>query len=176
MKPTRRGFLKYLGMGFLTGSIFSNIPLRLSAKQSDYKDGIEIEKGYRVFNLETQKNMESLAETLIPWAKELEFRELFLDTMSRNTGKAGFFDAGLWNLNANSISKFKKPFYELQSLQERKEVIDHIISRNWPFYNEFRQTVIEIVYSNPQIWKKLSYNGPPQPRGFMDYVKAPKFT
>jgi hypothetical protein len=34
--------------------------------------------------------------------------------------------------------------------------------------------VIKFYYSNPSVWKRLSYNGPPQPRGFMDYYLPPQ--
>jgi hypothetical protein len=42
------------------------------------------------------------------------------------------------------------------------------------FFGRFRRKIIELYYSNPDVWKMLSYNGPPQPRGFMDYSLPPK--
>jgi hypothetical protein len=174
MKPSRRGFLKSIGAGFLANGILSCLPLRLFAKSDDVTEGIEIEKGYVVLNAKTQKNMEALANTLVPWARELDIRRLFMDKMRSDHGLAGFFDAGLWNLNSNSINFFKTPFFELETDEQKKKVIDHIIARNYAFYSQFRKKTIEIVFSNPTIWKKISYNGPPQPRGFMDYSMSPK--
>ena len=174
MRHSRRGFLKYLGAGFLSNSILSYLPSKLFAKSQEVTDGIEIEKGYVVLNAKTQRNMAALAITLVPWAKELDIRRLFMDKMKTDHGLAGFFDAGLWNLNSISINFFKIPFSELQTHEQKKKVIDHIIAKNYTFYSEFRKKTIELVFSNPTIWNKISYNGPPQPRGFMDYTMPPK--
>lgn len=175
MKSSRRRFLKWIGGALLANGILSYFPLRLFAKtDAAFSEGIEITPGFIVFNEKTQRIMLALAETLVPWAKEIEFRKLFMEKMKGDHGAAGALDAGLWNLNANSINILKKPFYELETVEEKKKVIDHVIDRNYAFYRKFRGVTIEIVFSNPTVWKKISYNGPPQPRGFMDYTMPPK--
>lgn len=174
MKSSRRRFLKSIGAALLANGILSYFPFRLFAKADVISNGIEITTGYIVFNEETQRIMLALAETIVPWAKEIGFKELFMAKMNADHGRAGAFDAGLWNLNANSINILKKPFYEVEKVEEKKKVIDHVIQRNYQFYRQFRKTTIEIVFSNPTVWKRISYNGPPQPRGFMDYTMPPK--
>jgi gluconate 2-dehydrogenase subunit 3-like protein len=174
MKPTRRSFIKTIAVGILGNGLVMNFPLRALARTNKDDDGIEIQKGYKVFNLETQKNMEALAESLVPGSKEIGIRHIFMDQISKNRGFASFFDAGLWNLNSISIAEFRKPFYQLEKKEDKRDVIDHIQSHNILFFNKFRQTIISLYYSNPTVWKKLSYNGPPQPRGFMDYYLPPQ--
>jgi len=173
MKPTRRSFIKTLAVGIL-GSGAISLPIDLFAKTNEYEDGIEIEKGFKVFNSETQKSMEALAETLLPGSKELGIKNMLMNYMARNPGPAGFFDAGFWNLDTISKTRFKKPFYKLTEKEEKKEVIDHISSHNRRFFRGFRNIIIEFYYSHPEVWKRLSYSGPPQPRGFMDYSLPPK--
>jgi hypothetical protein len=172
MKPTRRSFIKTLAVGILGNGLISGLPLEALSKTEE--NGIEIQKGFKVFNLETQKSMEALAETLVPGAKEIGIRSIFMDYISKDPGLAGFLDAGFWNLDTISKTKFKKPFYQLTKKEEKKAVIDHVSVRNRMFFTKFRETVIKLYYSNPAVWKKLSYSGPPQPRGFMDYFLPPK--
>lgn len=173
MRPTRRSFIKTLAVGILGNGIISSLPLKVFAKTKD-DNGIEIEEGFKVFNQETQLNMEALAETLVPGSKKIGIKQIFIDYISREPGDAGFFDAGLWNLDTISKSKFKKPYYKLTSEREQKSVINHVSAHNSMFFGRFRRKIIELYYSNPAVWKMLPYNGPPQPRGFMDYSLPPK--
>ncbi len=173
MKPTRRGFFKTLAFGILGKGFISSFPYRAFAKSGDYENGIEIEKGYIVFNNETQKSMEALADALLPGAKQIGIRSRFMDYISKDHGIAGYLDAGIWNLHTISKAKFKEPFYKLTSKEEKKAVIDHVYRVNRKFFRKFRYTIIKLYYSNPAVWKRLSYNGPPQPRGFLNYYKPP---
>jgi len=173
MRPTRRSFIKTVAVGILGNSLISSLTLKVFAKAKD-DNGIEIEEGFKVFNQETQQNMEALAETLVPGSKKIGIKQIFIDYISREPGDAGFFDAGLWHLDTISKSKFKKPYYKLTSEREQKSVIKHVSAHNSMFFGRFRRKIIELYYSNPAVWKRLSYNGPPQPRGFMDYSLPPK--
>src|ERR1700739_1225877 len=124
MRSTRRGFIKTLAFGILGNEIISSFPLRALAKTEE--DGIDIQKGYKIFNLETQKSMEALAETLVPGAKQMGVRRTFMDYVSKNPGPGAFFDAGFWNLDSVSIAKFKKRFYQIENKEDKKALIDHI--------------------------------------------------
>jgi hypothetical protein len=174
MKPTRRNFIKTVAVGIVGNGILSGLPIELFANTGDYEDGIEIQKGFKVFNSETQKSMEALAETLLPGAKEIGIKGMFMNYVATNPGPAGFFDAGFWNLDTISKTQFKKAFYKLTSKEEKKAVIDHVSVRNRSFFLGFRKTITELYYTHPAVWKKLSYTGPPQPKGFMDYYLPPK--
>jgi hypothetical protein len=175
MKSTRRGFIKILAVGILGNGLMPSLPA-VFAKTNAEEDGIEIQKGFKIFDQEAQKNMEALAETLVPGAKEIGIRRIFMDYVSANPGQGAFFDAGLWNLDTLSRSRFKKPFYQLEKKEDKKTVIEHITRTNKAFFTKFRETIIRLYYSNPAVWKRLSYNGPPQPVGFMDYWLSPKKT
>ena len=174
MKPTRRGFIKTIAVGILGNTIVSGIPFNVFAKPSGYDDGIDIEQGYKVFNLETQKSMEALADVLLPGAKAIGIKGMFMDYFSREPARAVFFDSGFWNLDSICKAKYKNPFYKLTDKDAQNAAINHIRARNKSFFNGFRNLVIKFYYSNPFVWKRLSYDGPPQPRGFMDYSLPPK--
>lgn len=174
MKPTRRSFLKTIAAGVIGNSMIARLPLGAFAKTEQYDDGIEIEKGFKVFNSESQKSLEALADTLVPGARKLGIRQTFMDYISKDPGLAGFFDAGIWNLDAVSENKFKKRFYALAKKEDKMAVVEHVTVRNRLFFKQFRQWVVNFYYSHPQVWKRLSYNGPPQPKGFMDYYLPPQ--
>lgn len=174
MKPTRRNFIKTIAVGILGNSIAQAFPLSAFANSGKYDEGIEIQKGFKVFNAETQKSMEALAETLLPGAKEIGIKDIFMNYVATNPGAAGFFDAGFWNLDTISKTQFKKAFYKLTSKEEKKAVIDHVSVRNRSFFLGFRKIITEFYYTHPDVWKRLSYTGPPQPKGFMDYHLPPK--
>ena len=171
MKNSRRNFLKKFGYGFLSIEAILNLPFNAFSKP--LKDGIEIEKGYVVLDEKTQKIMVALAEAIVPGSKDIDIRSKFLEYAKNNKGPAAFFDAGLWNLNALSTAKFQTDFYNLNEKSKIKEIVNYIIGNNSEFYYYFRKLTIRFYYSDPVVWKKLSYDGPPQPKGFMDYSRAP---
>ncbi len=172
MNPTRRNFIKTVAFGILGSELILRLPPKAIGKVED--NGIEIQKGYKIFSSETQKSMEALADTLVPGAKDMGIRAIFMNYVSANPGMGAFFDAGFWNLDTVSKAKFKKPFYKLEKKEDKKAIIDHVSVANRVFFHRFREMVIKFYYSNPSVWKRLSYNGPPQPRGFMDYYLPPQ--
>lgn len=174
MKDSRRTFLKTIAAGVVGGGVFSALPADVFAKEDPLSDGFEIQKGYRVFNEATQKNMAKLAEALIPGSSGIGIKDKVMTIVRADKGLAGFLDAGFWNIDAISRAKFKKPFYSLENTEDINLLIKHISVHNRMFYKQFRSLVIKIYYSDPSVWEKLAYDGPPQPRGFMDYAEPPK--
>jgi len=180
MKPTRRGFIKTIAFGILGKGVISSFPRGANAKPDEFEKGLEIEKGYVTFNPETQKSLEALADTVLPGAKEIGIRAKFMNYFKNNIGLAGYFDAGIWNLDTISKQKFKKPYYQLKTKEEIDAVLKHVASRgsNRQFLKNFKDITVRLYYSSPEVWKSLSYSGPPQPRGFMNYSepanKSPK--
>jgi len=172
MTNSRRKFLKTIAVGFIGGNVISSIPAAALAKGID--KGIEIQKGYIVFSPDTQNVMEAMAEALVPGAKEINIKGKVMDYVNKDRGAATFFDAGFWNLNSISRAEYKKPFYELTNKEQINKLIKHISVRNSTFFNQFRYLIVRMYYSDPQVWKKLSYSGPPQPKGFMSYSEPPK--
>jgi hypothetical protein len=174
MKPTRRGFIKTLAVGILGNSLISSLPLKVFAEPKNKNGSFEVQHGFRVFDQETQANMEALADTLVPGSKKIGIKEIFLEHIKKNPGLAGFFDAGFWNLDSISRRMTHKPYYDLTVSEEKYQVINYIRVKNRTFFEGFRKMIVQLYYSNPAVWKMLSYNGPPQPRGFMDYSLPPK--
>lgn len=174
MKDSRRKFLKTIAVGIVGGGVFSGLPTGVLANKDPLSDGFEIQKGYKVFNEVTQKNMVKLAEALVPGSSDIGIKDKVMKVVYADKGAAGVLDAGFWNIDAVSRNRFKKPFYSLENKEDINLLIKHISIRNTRFYNQFRGLVIKIYFSDPAVWKKLSYNGPPQPRGFMDYSEPAK--
>ncbi|MGB7292024.1 MAG: hypothetical protein WBD99_07630 [Thermodesulfobacteriota bacterium] len=175
MNATRRSFIKTLALGILGKELIPNLGETVLASQETSDNGFEIEKGYVVFNTETQKSMEALAETLLPGSKENGIRKRFMDYIKKDPGLAlaGFLDAGFWSLHTASKQRFKRPYYKLEP-KEQDAAVNFMVAQHRNFIDIFKQIVIKLYYSNPGVWKTLSYNGPPQPQGFMDYSMPPK--
>lgn len=172
MIDSRRNFLKTLAVGIIGGELVSALPITSFAKNFD--KGIEIQKGYIVFNENTQKVMEALAEALVPGSREINIKEKVMSYVDKDRGAATFLDAGLWNIDSASNSKYKKHFYDLKDKNDIVTLINHIELNNATFFNQFRYLIIRLYYSDPKVWKQLAYDGPPQTRGFMDYSEPPK--
>lgn len=177
MKNSRRKFLKTLAAGVIGGEVMTAFPSTVLAKKKDPSEGgFEIQKGFAVFNEDTQKNMVKLAEVLVPGSEKLGIKDKVMNLVRNDKGTAGFLDAGFWNIDALSRAKFDKPFYALEKREDTEAIVKHVSVRNKTFFLQFKGIVMKFYYSNPTVWKKLSYNGPPQPRGFMDYSKPPEKT
>jgi hypothetical protein len=176
MNATRRSFIKTLALGIFGKELIADLGDTVHASPKTSDNGFEIEKGYVVFNTETQKSMEALAETLLPGSKEIGIKEMFMDYIKKDPGLAlaGFLDAGFWSLHTASKQRFKKSYYQLESKEDQKAVVNFMIAHHKNFIDIFRQIVIKLCYSNPEVWKSLSYDGPPQPKGFMNYSMQPK--
>ena len=172
MIDSRRKFLKTLAVGIVGAEVLSAFPSTVFAK--NFNKGIEIQKGYIVFNEDTQKVMEALAEALIPGSKGINIKGRVMEYVNRDRGAATFFDAGMWNIDSLSRSKYKKPFYNLKDKENIETLLKYVRTKNAIFFNQFRHLVVRLYYSDPKVWKELSYNGPPQPKGFMDYAEQPK--
>ena len=172
MIDSRRKFLKTLAVAIIGGELVSALPITSFAKNFD--KGIEIQKGYIVFNENTQKVMEALAEALVPGSREINIKEKVMSYVDRNRGAATFFDAGLWNLDSQSKTRYKKHFYNLKDKENIDTLLNYVKIKNAMFFNQYRYLIVRLYYSDPIAWKKLSYNGPPQPKGFMDYSEPPK--
>src|SRR3990167_2068852 len=169
MKNTRRQFIKSIGIGIIGSGVILGTPPLALAGDSPPDHGFEVQKGFKVFNDVTQKNMEKLAEELVPGSKNIAIKNKMMDHLYKNKGIAAFLDAGFWNLDALSRKVYKKPFYSLNNKDDINRLIKNISRNNESFFKRFRQLVIMMYYSDPTVWKKLSYNGPPQPKGFLDY-------
>lgn len=125
------------------------------------------------------KNMEALTDTVMPGAKDLGIHEKVKETVLQRPDVVKACIAGLEALEKYSLNKYGKPFYLLKQ-EERETVLkrmdkDERREDRWKgFLFNFRLTVITHYYTSPEVWKTLKYNGPPQPRGFMDYHLPPK--
>ena len=176
MKSSRRKFLKTIAAGVIGGEIVSGSPASVFAKAVPYADGFEVKKGFKVFEQTTQKNMMKLAETIIPGCGSHGMKDKLMGYLYSSKGTASFFDAGFWNVDAVCRKKFKVPFYSLENKKDTDIIVKYISINNRAFFVSFKKLVVQFYYTDPKVWKTLSYDGPPQPRGFMDYSEPLKLT
>ena len=174
MANSRREFLKSVAMGVLGAEVATGLPSGALAESKTRPQGIEIQRGYTVFDPKTQKTMEAFTEIILPGSLEYGMGEKIMNYVYRDRGAATFFDAGFWNINALSMQQFNKPLYELTNKEDKLKIVNHVSVRNKRFFNQFRYLTMRIYYEDPEVWKGLSYNGPPQTKGFMDYADPPK--
>ena len=175
MKQDRRSFLKTLTLGFAGAGILPVIPGYLLADNTKkYRNGVRFENGKSLFKNNIQKDIGPLAHTIIPGSKNIDIELILLNYFSRNYEKAKYMERGFKKLNSLSEREFKKPLHLLTSNADKKKVISALEKKNPGFFNRFRVLVIKFYYSHPYSWKKLDYNGPPQPVGFPDYSLPPK--
>ena len=177
LNTTRRNFIKTVTAGVIGSTLISFDTKELFAKPKvDIYNGIKIQEGFYVINKETQKTVAALADTFLPGSNDLKLIDVFMNYFSKkeNHGLASFFDAAFWNLDTISHSKFKIPYYQLTEKQQKDEVINHVKARNRIFITRFERLTKQFYYTHPETLKKLKYDGPPQPKGFMNYTQAPK--
>ena len=174
MENSRRDFLKTVAIGFLGAEVATGVPTGAIAQDKSGSEGIEIQRGYTVFDPKVQKTMEAFAEIILPGSQEFGMNERIMEYVNRDTGAATFFDAGFWNVNALSMQQFDKPFYEIENEEDKLKIVRHVSVRNKRFFNQFKYLAMRIYYQDQGVWKSLGYNGPPQPKGFMDYTEPPK--
>ena len=41
------------------------------------------------------------------------------------------------------------------------------------FFSNTRQLAFQFYYAHPETWQDLNYDGPPQPKGFLDFARPP---
>ena len=174
LSSSRRKFIKTLSAGIVGSQLVTAFPREIFAATQQFDDGIELKKGYVVLNSDTQKVMSALAEALVPGSQAKGIQNKIMNYCNKDRAAASFIDAGLWNINSVSQTKFKKPFYELDKPEDINALVNHIRSRNHIFYKQFRLLVIRLHYTDPKVWESLDYNGPPQPKGFMNYADKPE--
>ncbi len=174
MDKSRRNFLKTFSLGVIGAEAALNLSQHAYAQSEDLADGIEVYKGYVVFNKPTQQNMVALAEALVPGSTKIGIQKHIMGIVSKDHGLASFLDAGLWNIEALARHKYKKPFYELTKTEDKNAIIKHISYRNRSFFKNFKTIVVKFYYTQPDVWKQISYTGPPQPVGYMNYTEPPK--
>lgn len=172
MGNSRRTFLKTITVGSLGAGVACTLPA--VADEKTRSKGIEIERGYTVFDESTQKNMEAVLEIIIPGAEKYGMSKKVMDYVNRDRAAATFFDAGFWNMDAISMQHFEKHFYELTDKEEQLKIVNHVSVANKRFFTQFRFLAMRLYYQDPEVWKSLSYDGPPQTKGFMDYAEPPK--
>lgn len=176
----RRSFLKTVAVGFVGtyAAASLSLPLKVFAQDNKLKDGIEIYKDFIVLDARTQKTLMHLEEVILPGSRELGIHNALMKYYSENPGIAGFIDSGLWKIESLSKNKFEIPFQEITDKKKLQMLFDHLKksnnSRN--FFNKFREKLYEFYFLHPKILNKLNYDGPPQPKGFMDYNKPPKIS
>ena len=174
MSNSRRTFIKTVAAGIIGTEAVTGLPSGAFAQDKPLSKGIEIQRGYIVFDEKTQKTMRAFADAIAPGSNQYGIDAKIMEYVNRDRAAATFFDAGLWNVEAVSRQYYKKSFHELTDNEEITKVVSHVRSKNLVFFNQFRYLTLRLFYADPKVWEGLSYDGPPQTKGFMDYADPPK--
>ncbi len=123
------------------------------------------------------RDTEALAEAIMPGAKDLGVDERAAALMLKRPETARIFFSGMRGLERYSRDRYGRPFHSLEE-REREAVLRWMASLPRErierlFFARYRRAVIAYYYTCPEVWKRLKYNGPPQPKGFMDYHLPP---
>jgi len=124
----------------------------------------------------TYKNMEALTECILPGATGSGIHERVLKIISERNDPGRIFDHGMDYIERQSLNIYGKSFYMLDE-EGRRSIIMKLITDSHPkspqvfFFTKYREIVIVSYYTSKKVWKGLGYNGPPQPKGFMDYYR-----
>jgi len=124
------------------------------------------------------KNMDALTEAIMPGTAEMGIHNKVRETVLKVPETAKICIAGLEAMEKYSLEKYGKSFHLLGNT-ERDIILKWIAEMPEDklqgfFFKKFRETVLALYYTSPEVWKILRYNGPPQPKGFMDYHLPPE--
>ncbi len=126
------------------------------------------------------RNMEALTNAIMPDTEGLGIYEKLREAILKRAETARLCAAGLEAMERYSRQKYGKSFHSLEETQKENVLrwMDGIPREEFQgfFFMRFRETVLAVYYTSPEVWKTLRYNGPPQPRGFIDYYLPPEGT
>ncbi len=80
-------------------------------------------------------------------------------------------------LDAHAKKRFDQLFAELDA-NAREQIVERASqgkrgSLEYTFFTRTKDVVFQYYYSQAETWPPLGYDGPPQPRGFLDYTSPP---
>lgn len=180
MKISRRALLKSLtGIGVLSGlGVLLTTLFRRNSLTTH-----PVHNGEQAASLE--QTFRSFIDTLIPsdempGAAELGVSEKILEQNKDQVTFMKLVSSGCtWLDQQANINSFTS-FTNLDE-PERVRIVtlaseSRQNSMQYVFFASVRDLSFREYYSDPRSWSGLGYDGPPQPRGFPDYISAPDNT
>lgn len=155
---TRRFFLKAISIFGLSFIFPKKIPADISQK----------------FSIE---NIDALTNAIMPGSNEIGVHEKLRDLYSQIANKNKILTMGLMAMDRYCQERYSKPFYLLN--EKERDLILKWMNELPPkrlenlFFTTFRKEVLKHYFTSPVVWKILRYNGPPQPKGFVNYHLPP---
>ena len=113
-----------------------------------------------------------------PGALDLGVDRRVISELSANRARAKGFAEALLDLDRTALAKHDAEFLELDAtLQENLLLTLAAAPRTTPggrFIRLLRYDTMRYYYARPEVWPSLGFDGPPQPRGFLDYTQPPR--
>ena len=113
-----------------------------------------------------------------PGALDLGVHRLVISELSDNRTRAKGFAEALLDLDRHALAEHGAEFLELNAtLQETLLLTLAAAPRRTPggrFIRLLRYDTMRHYYARPEVWPSLGFDGPPQPRGFIDYTQPPR--
>jgi hypothetical protein len=117
------------------------------------------------------------ADAFSPAASELGVHARVADKALGNPDYQKLLSAGCRWLNRQARQRAKQAFVDLGTA-DREHIVQEaeraaMTSLPRLFFEHTREDAFLFYYAQPATWAMLDYQGPPQPRGFMDYTRTP---
>jgi len=166
LKLTRRQLLDLL----VALSVWVPLRILLAAVPSDH-------------SASSPQNLRAFLDVLLPEdespsASQLGVDAQILDEASEHPNVKGLLDTGSAWLDLQARRKRAQAFHQLDE-QGKIDIVKLAESQPQPslirvYFRFVQDRAFKYYYSHPDSWASLGYDGPPQPRGFMDYDQPPR--
>lgn len=113
-----------------------------------------------------------------PGAVDLGVQQSIFKTLEGDRTRAKIYAEALLNLDRDARAKHGADFLALDAA--RQESLLEALSQTPQttpggyFIRLLRRDTMRFYYARPEVWPSLGFDGPPQPRGFLDYTDPPR--
>jgi gluconate 2-dehydrogenase subunit 3-like protein len=113
-----------------------------------------------------------------PGAVDLGVHQRVFSELEGNRTLAKGYAEALLNLDRDARAKHGADFLALDA--KRQENLLQALAGaprstlRARFFRRLRHDTMRFYYAHPEVWPSLGFDGPPQPRGFLDYAEPPR--
>lgn len=113
-----------------------------------------------------------------PGALDLGVHQRVIDKLEGDRTLAKVYAEALLDLDRESRAKHGADFLKLDAAQQEGLLQSRsdapLSTLGGYFFALLRGDTMRFYYARPEVWPSLGFDGPPQPRGFLDYSEPPR--